>query len=127
MGTLFFTKEAIIYKWCWKNWKATCKKMKLEHFLTPSVQFSSVAQLCLILCNLMDCSTPGLPVHHQLPELTQTRVHRVMMPCNHLILCCPFLFPPSIVPTIRVFSNESVLHIRWPKYWSFKLQHQSFQ
>ena len=50
-----------------------------------------------------------------------------VMPSNRLILCCPFLLPPSIFPSIRVFSNESVLHIRWPKYWSFKLQHQSFQ
>ena len=67
----------------------------------------------------MDCSTPGFPVHHQLPELTQTHVHRVMMPSNHLILCRPLFLPPSIFPSIRVFSNESALHIRWPKYWSF--------
>ena len=62
---------------------------------------------------------PGFPVHHQLPELTQTHVHRSMMPSNHLILCCPLLLLPSIFPSIRVFSNESVLHIRWLKYWSF--------
>ena len=62
----------------------------------------------------MNCSTPGLPVHHQLPEFTQT-----VMSSNHLILCRPLLLLPSIFPTIRVFSNESVLHIRWPKYWSF--------
>ena len=61
---------------------------------------------------------PGLPVHHQLPELPQTQVHRVVMPSNHLILCHPFLLP-SIFPSIRVFSKESVLHIWWPKYWSF--------
>ena len=67
----------------------------------------------------MDCSTPGFPVHHQLPELAQTHVHQVMMPSNHLILCCPLLLPPSIFPSIRVFSKESVLCIRWPKYWSF--------
>ena len=88
-------------------------------FSAAPVQFSSVTQLCLILCNLMDCSTPGLPVHHQLPELTQTRVHRVMMPCNHLILYHPHPLPPSIFPSIRVFLNESILHIRWPKYWNF--------
>ena len=62
---------------------------------------------------------PGFPVHHQLPELTQTHVHRSMMPSNHLILCCPLLLLPSIFPSIRVFSNKSVLHIRWLKYWSF--------
>ena len=69
----------------------------------------------------MDCSTPGFPVHYQLPELTQTHVHRVVMPSNHLILCHPLLLLPSIFPSIRVFSNESALHIRWPKYWSFSI------
>ena len=67
----------------------------------------------------MDCSTPGLPVHHQLPEFTQTHVHPVGMPSNHLILCRPLLLLPSIFPSIRVFSNESVPPIRWAKYWSF--------
>ena len=67
----------------------------------------------------MDCSTLGFPVHHQLPELTQTHVCRVSMPSNHLILCCPLLLPPSILPSIRVFSNESVLCTRWPECWSF--------
>ena len=64
-------------------------------------------------------SMPGLPVHHQLPELVQTHVHRVVMPSNHLILCHPLLLLPSIFPSIRVFFNESVLRIRWPKYWCF--------
>ena len=67
----------------------------------------------------MDCSTPGLPVHHQLLEFTQTHVHRVgdaIQPSHPLL---PLLLPPSIFPSIRGFSNESVLHIRWPKYWSF--------
>ena len=115
-----------------------------------SVQFSSVAHSCPTLCDPMSRSTPGLPVHHQLPELTQTRVHCVhlfvtpwnaahqaslsitnswslsklmtieaVMPSNHLILCCLLLLLPSIFPNIRVFSNESFLRIRWPKYWSF--------
>ena len=66
----------------------------------------------------MDCNRPGLPVHHQFPDFTQTYVHWVM-PSNHLILCRPLLLLPSIFPNIRVFSKESVLHIRWPKYWSF--------
>ena len=78
------------------------------------LQFSSVTQLFPALRNPKDCSMPGFPVHHQLPELAQTHVHQSVMPSNHLILCCP-LFPlPSIFPSIRAFSNESVLHIRWP-------------
>ena len=154
------------------------------------LQFSSVAQLCLTLCDPMNCSTPGLPVHHRLPESTQTHVHWVsdaiqpshpllspsppslnlsqhqfssvqllsrvrlfatpwttarqaslsmtnslsppkpmsiesVMPSNHLILSRPLLLLPSIFPSIRVFSNESALHIRWPKYWSFSFNSPS--
>ena len=86
------------------------------------IQFSSVAQSCLTPCDPMDCSTSGFPVHHQLPELTQTHVKlklELVMPSNHLILCCPLLLLPSIFPSIRVFSKESVLCITWPRYWSF--------
>ena len=79
----------------------------------------SVAQLCLTLCNPMDCSMSGLPVHHQLPELTQTMTIESVMPSNHLIFCCPLLLLSSIFPSIWLFSNESVLCIRWPKHWSF--------
>ena len=67
----------------------------------------------------MDYSTPGFPVHHQIPELSQTQSIEPVLPSNHLILCCPLLLLPSIFSSIRVFSNESVLHTRWPKYWSF--------
>ena len=67
----------------------------------------------------MDCSMPDFPVHHQLLELAQTHVRRAVMPSNHLILCHPLLLLPSIFPSIRAFSNKSVLHIRWPKYWRF--------
>ena len=81
-------------------------------------QFSSVAQACPTLCDPMNLSTPGLPVHHQLPEYTKLMSIELLMPSNHLILCRPLLLP-SIFPSIRVFSNESTLHIRWPKYWSF--------
>ena len=81
--------------------------------------FSSVTQLCLTLCNPMNCSTPGFSVHHPLPELAQTHVCESVMPSNHLILRRPLLLSPSIFPSIRVFSNESALHIRWPKDWSF--------
>ena len=83
-----------------------------------SLQFNSVTQLCPILCDPMELSMPGLPVHHQLPESTQTHVHESVMPSSHLILCRPLLLA-SIFPSIRVFSNESPLHIRWSKYWSF--------
>ena len=82
-------------------------------------QFSSVAQSCLTLCDLMNCSTSGLPVHYQLPEFNQTRIHRSVMPSSHLIFCRPLLLLPPIPPSIRVFSNESTLRMRWPKYWSF--------
>ena len=84
-----------------------------------SAQFSSVTQSCPILCDPMNCSTPGLPVHHQLPEFTQTHVHGVgdaIQPSHPL--SSPLLLPP-IPPSIRVFSNESTLHMRWSKYWSF--------
>ena len=71
--------------------------------------FSSVIQSYPTLCNPMDHSMPGHPVHYQLPQFTQT----------HFIFCSPLFFPPSIFPRTRVLSNESVLRIRWPKYWSF--------
>ena len=67
----------------------------------------------------MNCSTPGLPVHHQLPEFTQTHVYRVGNAIRPSILCCSLLLLPPIPPSIRVFSNESTLRTRWPKYWSF--------
>ena len=84
-----------------------------------SLQFNSVAQSCPTLCNPMNLSTPGLPVHHQLPEFTQTHLQESVMPSSHPILCCPLLLLPPILPSIRVFSNESILRMRWPKYWSF--------
>ena len=82
-------------------------------------QFSSITQLCPTLCDPMDCSMPGLPVHYQLPKLAQTHFHPVSEPSDHLISGCPLLLLPSIFSSIMVFSNESVLLIRWPKYWSF--------
>ena len=78
----------------------------------------SVAQLCPTLCNPMDCSMPGFPVLHHPPELAQTQVVELVMPSNHLILCHPLLLLPSVFSSIRVFSNELALCIRWPKYWS---------
>ena len=82
-------------------------------------QFSSVAQSCPTLCDPMNRNTPGLPVHHHLPEFTQTHIHQVSDAVQPSILGCPLLLLPPIPPSIRVFSNESTLRVRWPKYWSF--------
>ena len=111
---LYFIKERLLtlvvsYKNAWY----------VNITLISLLQFSSVAQLCPTLCNPMNCSTPGLPVHHKLPEFTQTHVHWVgdaIQPSHPL---SPLLLLPPIPPSIRVFSNESTLHMRWPKYWSF--------
>ena len=89
------------------------------YIVVRKVQFSSVTHSCLNLCDPMDHSMPGLPVHHQLLEFTQTLSVELVMPSKHLILCPPLLLLPSIFASIRVFSNESALRIRWPKYWSF--------
>ena len=105
-----------------------CIKKQRHHFAYKgpysqsydfSNQFSSVTQSCLTVCKPMNCSTPGFPVHHQLLELTQTHFHRVsdaIQPSHSL--SSPSL-PVFNLPSIRVFSNESALHMRWPKYWSF--------
>ena len=115
----------IVLKLCWNfhlNWHC--------------IQFSSVAQSCLTLCDPMDCSTADFPVHHQIVELAQ--IHDAIesvMPSkplsqwchpNHQILGHPFLLLPSIFPNIGVFPNESALRIMCPKYWP-SIQHQSFQ
>ena len=117
---------------CWffsppnQSWGKPRSQVNVPPFLPLSLihaainnGFSSVTQLCPTLCDLMDCSTPGLPVHHHFPEFSQTQVRQVGEPSNHLILCRPLLLLPSTFPSIRVFSNESTLRIRWPKYWSF--------
>ena len=84
-----------------------------------SVQFSSVAKSCPTLCNPMNRSTPGLPVHHQLPEFTQTQCPSSQWWHPAISSCRPLLLLPPIPPSVRVFSNESTLCMRWPKYWSF--------
>ena len=98
------------------------KNTFFTHFFTSShfkgnVQFSSVAQSCLTLCDPIDCSTPGLPVLHSRSLLKLMFIESV--PSSRLIFCHPLLLPPSNFPSIMVFSNESVFCIRWPKYWSF--------
>ena len=87
------------------------------YFFQILYQFASVAQSCLTPCDPRDCSTPGFPVHHQLLEPSQSI--KSVMPSNHLILCHFLLLLPSIFPSIKVFSNELAVCIRWPKYWSF--------
>ena len=110
MGWL--TQSFIIQGWFY----CQCDQKSLEGWRFSSVQLLSRVQL--FETPWTTCSTPGLPVHHQLLKFTQTHVHWVM-PSSHLILCRPLLLLPSIFPSIRVFSNESALSIRWLKYWSF--------
>ena len=93
-----------------------CLKKKKKSWF----QFSSVAQSCPTLCDPMNRSMPGLPVLHYLRGLTKLML---MMQSDHLILCHPLLLVLSILPSIRVFSNELILCIRWPKYWSFSIRH----
>ena len=88
-------------------------------YLSFNIQFSSVAHWCPTLHDPMDCSMPGLPVNHQLPKLAQTHVHQVndANQSSHTLLAPS---PPAFnLPSIRVFSNKLVLHIKCPKYWSF--------
>ena len=102
-----------------KGLGSPCYIFQLCSYTMKAATVSSVAQLCPTLCDPMNCSTPGLPVHHQLPEFTQTHVHRVgdtIQPSHPLSSPSP---PAFIFPSIRAFSNELALRIRWPKYWSF--------
>ena len=82
-------------------------------------QYSSVTQSCPTLCDPMDCSMPGFPVLTNSQSLLKLISIESVMPSNHLILCCPLLLLPLVFPSIRVFTSESVLRIRWPNYWSF--------
>ena len=113
--------------WCWRrllriSWTARRSNQSMLKEISPkfhwkdwSDQIRSVAQSCPTICDPMNLSMPGLPVHHQLPEFTQTHVHRVcdaIQPSNPLLSPSP---PAPIPPSIRVFSNESTLRMRWPK------------
>ena len=102
------------------SWKINEPKLVKSYANDSSESLNPrIIHSCLTLCKPMDSSRPGFPVHHQLPAFTQTHVIELVMPSNHLILCRPLLLPPSIFPSIRVFSNESQLHIRWLKFWGF--------
>ena len=101
----------------------TYTKLTTNSYLATSnaneASASSSVQSRPTLCDPTDCSTAGFPVHHQLPRLLKLMSILSVMPFKHLTLCRPLLLPPSIFPSIRVFSNGLVLQIRWPKYWSF--------
>ena len=106
------------------KWKQLQKWTESWYFFLspPSVQFSSVAQLCLTLCKPMDCSLQRHQVSLSITNfrsLLKLMSIELVMPSNHLNFCQPLLLLPSIFPSIRVFSNESALRIRWPMYWSF--------
>ena len=111
-------RECLLWLAC--SLDKTLLAFALFHFaLQGQVQFSSVAQLCPTLCDPMNCNMPGLPVHHQLPEFTQTHIHRVsdaIQPSHPLLSPSPPASHPSLHQSL---SNESTLCIRWPKYWSF--------
>ena len=94
--------------------------MSTRYYILSSCCCSDT-KMCLTLCDPMDCSTPGFSVLHHLLELLKFISIELVMPSNHLALCRSLLLLPSIFPSIRVFSNELALHIRWPKYWSFSL------
>ena len=102
-----------------ESWSA---ELQVDALLSepPGKPINSVQSLSRVrLCNPMDCSTSGFPVHHHPRSLLKLMSIKSVMPSKHLTLCHPLLLPPSIFPSIRVFSNESILPIRWPKYWSF--------
>ena len=84
-----------------------------------SVQLISVAESCPTNCDPMNGSMPGLPVHHHIPSSLKLRSIELVMSSSYLILCHPLLLLPPNPPSIRVFSNESTICMRWPKYWSF--------
>ena len=117
-GNLTYFKHVVSYvtSFCYSG---MLKSLSLNSSESLS-QFRSVAQSCPTLCNPMDCSTPGLPVHyHHSWSLLKLMSIESVMPSSHLIFCRPLFLLPPIPPSIRVFSNESSLRMRWPKYWSF--------
>ena len=114
--------------WCWRRllrvpWTARRSNQSILKEVSPGisfeVQFSSVAQSCLTLCDPMNHSTPGSLSITSSRSLPKPVSIESVKPSNHLTFCCPLLLLPSIFPSIRVFSNESTLHMRWPKYWRF--------
>ena len=101
-----------------------CLKMYIFHLTFNSVQLLSCFQLFATPWTTARQASLSITSSQSLLKLMSIEL---VMPSSHLILCCPFLLLPSIPPSIRFFSNESTLHMRWPKYWSFSFKHQSFQ
>ena len=112
---VLLTLRSLISNFCLSSSKRIPKSL----FSFQPFQFSSVAHSCLILRDPMDCNSQGLSIFHHLPEIAQTHIHWVSDAIQPSCPLYPLLFLSSIFPSIRVFSNESVLQIRWPKYWSF--------
>ena len=113
---------------CTENWRITWyRKIHIAGGIRSiesgaeklSFIFSSVAQSCPTLCDPMNRSTPGLPVHHQFRSSLRFMSIESVIPSRHLILCRPLLLLPPLPPSIKVFSSESALRMRWPNYWSF--------
>ena len=120
---IFQTQELNLHLLCLLHWQVRSLplvhlgKQVMQMTLPKVVAYFSVVKSCMTLCDPMDCSMPqSSAISWSLLKLTSTGS---VMPSNHLILCHPLLLLPSFFPSIRVFSNESVLCIRWPKYWSF--------
>ena len=116
----------MLNQYCQRNtgfvdWMILFTCLSINEYIN-SVKFSSVAESCPTLCNPMDCSMPGSLSIANSWSLLKLMSIESMMPSSHIILCCPLRLLPSIFPSIRVSSNESVLPIRWPKYWSFSFR-----
>ena len=108
----------------WGNTKEkveACCNQSIRQCLEKIRSCFSVPKSGLTLCDPMDCSTPGFPIFHYNPELFRFMSIESVMLCNHLILCRPLPLLPSILSSLRVFSKESILRIRWPKYWRFSI------
>ena len=117
---LSFSMTGFFGYWDW--WQSLAFFCIFDDFWSPaSIQFSSVAQLCPNLCDPIDCRTQASLSFTVFRSLLKLMSNQSMMPFNHLIPCCPLILLPSVFPSIRVFSSESVLHIKWPEYWSFSL------